>query len=199
MVEMELTMGSWYNHISFCALKHWLGLKLLQNPRQDMEPLLQTFISGYYGPAAGKMREYLDYLERRVASVAVPPKISALKPEERPYLDFEFFVTSQQLLDEAETLCGADNPARLHVRAERIPVDASLYCLWDKLQAGLRAGKTLPFDQQTILRRYESTCLEQMNAFYGKTQLETGKKDLENKIKRLKEIAMLNRLGMLSK
>ena len=189
-VEMEEVFPTMFNHISFFSLKRWLGLKLLQNPRQDMEPLIQAFMAGYYGPATGKMREYLDYMERRVTEVTGPKKISAMKAHKRPYLDPDFFITSQRLLDEAEALCGTNKMARLHVRKERIPVDAALYCLWTPLQAKLPAGQTLPFDREAVLRRYESTCLEQMNTYYGTNRQEVIKKALDKQLGIFREIAL---------
>jgi len=192
-VEMEEVFPTMFNHVSFFSLKRWLGLKLLQNPRQDMEPLIQTFMAGYYGPAAGKMREYLDYMERRVAEVPGTNKMSAMKAHERPYLDSEFFITSVRLLDEAEALCGTNKMALLHVRKERIPVDAALYCLWTPLQAKLPAGKTLPFDREVVLRRYESTCLEQMNAFYGTNKHAAIKGALEEQLEKFREIPLIEK------
>jgi len=162
----------------------------MQNPRQDMEPLIRTFMAGYYGPAAGKVREYLDYMDRRVAEVTGTNKMSVMKPHERPYLDPDFFTTSKRLLDEAEARCGANKMALLHVRKERIPVDAALYCLWTPLQAKLPAGQTLPFDREAVLRRYESTCLEQMNAFYGTNGLAVMKKALEKQLQKFREIPL---------
>jgi len=192
-VEMEQVFPTMYNHMSFCALKYWLGLKMLQNPHQDMEPLVQAFMAGYYGPAAGEMREYLDYMERRVAAVPENIKISALKPRERPYLDPEFFLTSERLLDEAEAQCGTNKPALLHVRCERIPVDAALYCLWEKLQSALPVGKTLPFDREAVLRRYEICCLARMETFYRPDRLEMGKKALAEQLEKFREMPVIEK------
>ena len=174
---------------SFFALKRWLGLKLMQNPTQDPAPLIQTFMEGFYGPAAAKMEEYLNYMERQIAAVPDSVKLSAMKAEERPYLDLDFIVTSQRLLDEAEALCGGNPAALRHVRRERIPVDAALFCMWDGLEKALPAGRAMPFERKKIIARYEASRLEQMQAFRSKDMLDKGKEDLKKEIRKMRDLA----------
>ncbi len=51
---------------NFTALKYWLGYKMMVNPYQPVEPLIQTFMAGYFGAAAPRMDEYLKYLQERI-------------------------------------------------------------------------------------------------------------------------------------
>ncbi|MCX6993987.1 MAG: DUF4838 domain-containing protein [Kiritimatiellaeota bacterium] len=168
---------------SFFALKRWLGLKLMQNPRQPAEPLIAIFMSGYYGPASSKMSAYLAYMEQRINAFPETEKLSVLEEQNRPYLDLDFYVTSNRLLDEAEAMCGTNKQALLHVQRERITVDSGLLGMWAPLQAKLPAGKTMPFDHEAIFKRYEALRLAQMEAVYSKDQLPRGKAEVEKEIR----------------
>ncbi|MCX6984921.1 MAG: DUF4838 domain-containing protein, partial [Lentisphaerae bacterium] len=175
---------------SFFALKRWLGLKLMQNPQQSSDALVKTFMSGYYGPAAEKMSEYLAYMENRIAQVPETRKLSGLLEQDRPYLDLDFFVTSEKLLDEAENLCGADKAALLHVRRERIPVDSGLLGMWKYLLKRLPAGKTMPFDRDVVIKRYETLRLEQIDTFVAKERQESDKKKVEEQLIKFKNLPL---------
>lgn len=177
---------------SFFALKHWLGLKLMQDPRQPAEPLVQAFMSGYYGAASGKMDAYRAYMEQRISAVPETNKLSGMREQDRPYLDLVFFLTSMKLLDEAEALCGTDKAALLHVQRERIPVDSGLVGMWGHLEKKLPVGQTMPFDFNAVLRDYETTCLAQIEAFYAEDKREDGKKRLGERLRRLSDM----RLGL---
>ena len=147
---------------SFAKLQRWLALKLLQDPYQPAEPLIEVFMNGYYGSAAPKMQEYLNYLDQRIRED--PDKLIELSPLLRKYLDWDFFTTATRLLDEAETACRDDAKALLHVRRERIPVEGALLNLWGKLRGTLPAGAEFPFDRQTVLDRYERNRYAQLEA-----------------------------------
>ncbi|MCQ2119601.1 MAG: DUF4838 domain-containing protein [Bacteroidales bacterium] len=48
------------NGAAFSEMKSWVLSKLLWDPEQDTDTLVNEFINAYYGPAAGKVREYYD-------------------------------------------------------------------------------------------------------------------------------------------
>lgn len=175
--------------LSFSALKLWLGQKLLQNPNQPVDPLLKSFMEGYYGPAAPKMREYLAYLEGRIAAAPETMNLSSQPAQSgRPYLDLEFFITAHHLLTEAEQACPNDPNALSHVRQEWIPVDAAICNLWLTLERQLPKGQAMPFDREAILRHYtdiRSAVLEQF--YYGSIPAQI-KSDMERDIKRYGEL-----------
>ncbi len=150
---------------SFHALTCWLGRKLMQNPDQDPAPLIQTFMTGYYGPAAGKMTEYLNYMQKRIEAVPEKDgKLCRMFISDRPCLDFAFFKTAEDLLDEAEKSCPPGSLYLLNVRQERIQVDSGLYCLWEKLEKQLPAGQKMPWKAADILQRYKENRLAQIKA-----------------------------------
>ena len=86
----------------FIPLKFWLGYQLLVDPKQPVEPLITTFMDGYFGAASDSMREYLRYLRKRIDADAQFKKLRD-EPHKLAYLDLEFFKTSQTLFDKAES------------------------------------------------------------------------------------------------
>jgi hypothetical protein len=142
---------------SFAPLRLWLGMKLMQDPKRDMNKLLDIFFTGYYGAASGKMRELLAYIEKRQEACA--QKMVTMNREDyyKAYLDLEFFVTARKLLDEAEAVCGTDSLSRAHVARERIPVDSALLHLEPALRKTFCSeGKPYPFDRAKVLAGYEA-------------------------------------------
>jgi len=194
-VEMIFAECEGHTPTSFFALKRWVGLKLMQNPDQAAKPLIATFMAGYYGPAAGKMTEYLDYLEDRIAAVPQEKtgKMCVMKIQDRPYLDLAFYQVSQRLLDEAEAQCGTNTAALLNVQTERLPVDAALYNMWEQLEKNLPAGQAMPWDREQIIKRYETIRLAQIEARYSKDRRQAGKDVLLKEIRKFREMLLLNK------
>ena len=59
----------------FCELKAYVLSKLLWNPYQDVDPVIDDFLTGYYGAAGKYVREYIDLmhdvLEKSNASLSI--------------------------------------------------------------------------------------------------------------------------------
>ena len=151
---------------NFTALKYWLGYKLMVNPYQPAEPLIQIFMEGYYGAAAPKMNAYLKYLEERIDKQADWLRVHTA-PHNLKYLDLDFFVTSEKLFEEAESLVKAGSLEALHVQRERSIVDGALLYLWPWLERKLPPEAGMPFDHETVISRYETNCRAQFKAFYS--------------------------------
>jgi hypothetical protein len=175
---------------SFFALKRWVGLKLMQNPRQPAEPLIETFMAGYYGRASQKMNEYLQYMESRITAVRGTEKLSAIREHTRPYLDFEFFATCTRFLNEAEAMCGTDKAARLNVQRERIPVDSGLLGMWGQLEKQAPKGRPMPWDREEVLKRYETVRLTQMEVRRSRDRLQDGRATLQKELKKLRDVPL---------
>lgn len=174
---------------SFFALKNWIGWKLMQNPDQELQALINTFIEGYYGQAADTMLEYLNFLEDSIAAVLTEVgNLSALKETRRHYLTPTFFLEATQMLDKAEAKCPPDSPELLNVRRERIPVDGALYAMWGLLNNQLPEHQKLPWNQADIRKRYEQYRLEQMQKRAAPGNAES----LEKHLRKLDETATAN-------
>jgi hypothetical protein len=139
---------------NFVDLQFYVATRLLQDPTQDVEPILAEFMEPYYGPAAPTMRRLLDSLEQRQEEQ--PGMLAAVPPSSRRYFDRAFFLEAEALLSEAEGRV-RDDPERLaHVQQERLPFDETMLYLWP----GLSGGGELPFARPEVLdrlrRQYEA-------------------------------------------
>ena len=151
---------------NFIALKHWLAYQLMVNPYQPVEPLIRIFMDGYYGAAAPQMNAYLKYLAARIDREAHWLRVHT-DPHNLEYLDVSFFVTSEKLFEEAESLVRPGSLEALHVQRERSIVDGALLYLWPWLERKLTPEAGMPFDHETVIRRYETNCQAQLEAFYS--------------------------------
>lgn len=158
-VKIMVIESEYADQTSFFELKRWLALKLTQSPEEPVNQLVDKFMNAYYSKAAGIMKEYLDYLEKRQNE---DPDIRYGKtlPYQYKYLDYEFFMTVNTLLDNAEKLVTDDKDASIHVRHERVPVDSAMLYLWKNLDRD--SGKKLPFSKVMVLSRYKANRLEQI-------------------------------------
>ncbi len=97
-------------------LKAFLMAKLLWNPNQSREPIIDDFITGVYGRAAGPVREYIDLLERKVLDDWLHADIREEATVE--YLSEDVLEQAEKHLKEAQRLA-ADDP-ELSFRIERL-------------------------------------------------------------------------------
>ncbi len=138
---------------NFIDLEYWLAFHLLVDPFQPVEPLIDTFLEGYYGAAAPAMRAYLEYLTARIDADA-QYMFYRNAPHQLAYLDLDFFRTAERLFDEAQARVAAGGLPAVHVLRDRFVVDGALLYLWPWLERRLPPSGTLPFDREAVIRRY---------------------------------------------
>ena len=130
---------------SFAIQQHYLGLKMMDDPEQDINKLNEKFMHAYYGKAAPFMLQYLEYLEKR-------------QEKTRAFLDKEFFEKVNGWLDEAEKAVANDAKALLHVKCERVIVDRTMFL---RLQELIKQGyKT---DSKTVAQRFLENGIKQID------------------------------------
>lgn len=102
----------------FVSLDHFIALQLMYDVEQDPEKLIDIFMNGYYGAAAGEMRSILEKIR---AGVANEPKAqTSLRVNRWSYINSEFLLELYQTLKQAEIKV-KDSPVHLkHVRTEMI-------------------------------------------------------------------------------
>ena len=126
----------------------YLAMRLLIDPYQDSQALQAEFMDKYYGAAAPKMQEYLDYIIKRQFAWETP--LGAVPDSQWEFLDLEFFNTVYRLIGEAEALV-KDDPKRLErVRTEHIPVNSAMLIRWRSL-----TRKGLKLDRDTVLKQMQ--------------------------------------------
>jgi len=98
-------------HAEFAELRAWVLAKLLWNPDQDISKLYDDFFPGYYGAAAGPVREYWEALQALVTSPDIAVRIWS--PPVDPYYTDAFFDRAMALFADAEERV-ADDPDALY-------------------------------------------------------------------------------------
>ena len=103
-------------------LKWFMESKLMEDPYQDTDRLLNVFFTRFYGAAGKHILQYrrsLDEARRKASSIITwTAKFAAFN-----YLDNDLLLKSEQLFDEAEAAVANDPLALLHVRRARIGLD----------------------------------------------------------------------------
>jgi len=99
-------------------LRNYVCAKLAWNIDEDVDALIDDFMDGFFGPAAGPMREYFNLIHKEVEDAGCHMHLySGL---EAGYLTDEVMTRIGELFDEAEVAV-ADDPAFLkRVRKERM-------------------------------------------------------------------------------
>jgi len=157
------------NSTSFHSLKNWVVAKLLQDPYQDPEPLISTFLAGYYGPAAPYMDALMRYTEQIIAnSDEYIARESGLSmgwklPYRLKFLSTDYFVKCHGFLDKAEKACKGDERYLRAVRRERLVVDRAALMRRDWLEHEAVPGSRLPFDWERIIQRYHDDRVAEIN------------------------------------
>ena len=176
---------------SFFALKRWLTYQLLDDPKADDDDLIETFMAGYFVPAAPPMTEFLESIHELQTSTR--ERLALQKTSERSHWTPEFFVRSQALFEQAESACQPGSRELLHVRRERIPLDSALVNLWPRFEREREGGEPLPFDTGDLIDRYEAYRLEQMQAYRPKNLLAKGKTELAAEVAKFRERPLIEK------
>ena len=107
----------------FAPLRSYLISKLLWDPYLNVDSVMNDFLSGYYGAAGKKIREYIDLMRVELMKGAKPLRIFG-SPNEAAvnYLSPALIVKYNQLFDEAEKLVLDSAEVLERVRIARLPL-----------------------------------------------------------------------------
>lgn len=104
-------------------LRAWVLARLMWNPRQDDRALIDEFVSGYYGPAAPYVREYLEMIHTAVEKANY--SLTCYSGDPSPHVTFETMTKAAELFSKAEAAT-ADQPDLLkRVRRAHMPVQVT--------------------------------------------------------------------------
>jgi len=137
--------------VSFRPMRDWLFFRKTLHPELQNEVLIDEYLRGYFGLAAGPMRRYYDLLARLTETGDTP--YFQMPASVNPRLNSEFYTQVNAWLDEAEGLCQEDSHAKYlrHVQLERVPVDSGILHLWHRYAENPEwKGR-----KEEVLRRYE--------------------------------------------
>ncbi len=110
------------------ALKNYVWAKLLWDPTRDVDELVAEFCTGYYGPAAAEMIQYVNLMEN---SVRGDPPISADEFDEKcAYLTPDLVVQAQSILARALAKTKGDGSDPYYRRVKEAEVSLEAWELW---------------------------------------------------------------------
>ena len=109
---------------SFHPLRLWLGARFMNDPDLSFDREVGRFMTAYYGPAAGTMKQYHDLLLKTVGQSG--HRTGRTPAARRTELDREFFIRANRLLDLAEKTAGNDPKILPRIKRERVSLDFGL-------------------------------------------------------------------------
>ena len=151
----------------FLDLQYYVGQRLLIDPEQDPENLIEHFMNTCYGPAAEPMKQILRLIRDGVRNVpnAMPFQVTA-----RGYQTPEFLRRVLGLLEQALVLAPSGSVSRRYVEQEGLMILASALAEHGLLE-GAERQKYTELLKKWAVRRMEtylspqekSSCLKRLN------------------------------------
>ncbi|MGC8744792.1 MAG: DUF4838 domain-containing protein [Verrucomicrobiia bacterium] len=111
-------------------LRAWLLAQLLYNPYQDDRALIKEFLEGYYGPAADKIRQYMDLMYANSKGYY----LSCFSKTDTPFHNYKTLSQAEQLLAEAENAVAGEPELLARVRLVRLPLRYVWLVRWTQLR-----------------------------------------------------------------
>lgn len=146
--EHALTSDLW-------GLKHYLLTHLFEDPHLDQDEVVDDYLTGYYGPAAAPIREYLDYAHRFVeAGDHWQPFQGGFAKSD--FVTWEYLLTAHDCFERAAAAVVGDPTLERRVRQARNSVDYTIFArheVW--LQQARLRGEPFPLDPQVAALRYQ--------------------------------------------
>ena len=141
------------NGAEMAELRAWVLAKLLWDPSRDGQELIDEFIDGYYGPASGHIRDYLNVTHDAVE--ASEDWLGCFEKNTAKYLSFDTLSKGWAHLKAAETAV-QDNPElRFRVEVAQLPVMYTFMTRWDEMRKkAAESGADWPMPQ-TIQGAFE--------------------------------------------
>ncbi len=111
----------------FAALRSYLISKLLWNPNENADTLMNDFLRGYYGAAAKSIRQYIDEMREALIQSRQPLRIFGTPNDAATsYLTPPLIQRYEKLFDQAEAAV-AENPEVLErVKIARLPLQFAI-------------------------------------------------------------------------
>jgi len=150
----------------FCELKAYILAKLMWDPYQDLDAIIDDFLDGYYGAAGKYIRQYIDLMHDTMEETGASLNIFG-----RPWDNRETFLTGKMIdkyyliLDKAEEAV-KNNPAqRFRVKTVRMQIDYAVLDIAKGEVTGERGalteekGKLVPKKEiEDLLHAFVSMC-----------------------------------------
>ena len=126
-------------HVTFHAVRIWLGHRLMNNIELDPETEILRFMKAYYGAAYPAMVEYMRLI--RAGQATLPAPLQEYAPIARPDMTLDFLRQAYALFAQAEAAVAGDAKLLERVQKERLSLD----------RARIEMRRTLPEDFRPAL------------------------------------------------
>lgn len=148
---------------AFSGLISYVVSRLYGDAGLDVNKEIDEYMAAIYGKAAPEMRKFYDELHRLAFA---DPAFVRWFPDPRcvGYLTPERLLAWQQAFDHMEKLVSGDARALLHIRCERLSLDAMTLLLYRDIRKAGLAGK---ISADTVYRRAVATADEIMKHSYN--------------------------------
>ena len=176
------------NGAEMAELRAWVLARLLWNPSLDADQLIDEFLSGYFGPAGGHIKDYLDLIHDAVARsndrlgcfadiAESNVKVSWPTSDRSRFIDLDTLVQSLVHFKKAEAAVSDDPELLFRVQCAKLPVQYAFMMCWKPLRKQARdKGTAWPLAddiQQVheqfvkIARKNNVSRLDEWNVGYG--------------------------------
>jgi len=158
----------------FCELKAYLFSKLLWDPYQDIEPIIDDFLTGYYGEAGKYIREYIDLMHDELEASDAKLSIFGTPWDNRETFLTEDFITKYYGLFEKGMEVVADDPDLVfRVRTVKNQIDYAVLDIAKRELDGERGAIEIKNGKRVVKREIEETLAEFLNVceLYGVTRV----------------------------
>lgn len=107
----------------FAALRAYMISKLLWNPNENVDSVMNDFLKGYYGKAAPSIRQYIDDMRAALLASGKPLRIFGTPNEAATsYLTPALIAGYEKIFDQAETIVADSAEILERVRIARLPL-----------------------------------------------------------------------------
>ncbi|HSH18929.1 MAG TPA: DUF4838 domain-containing protein [Draconibacterium sp.] len=158
----------------FCELKAYLFSKLLWDPYQDMEPIIDDFVTGYYGAAAKYVREYIDLMHDALENNNGRLSIFGSPWDNREtFLSEELIQKYYGLLEKGMEVVADDPDLVFRVRTVKNQIDYAVLDIAKREVDGERGAIMVKDGKRIVKPEIEDTLAEFLNVceLYGVTRV----------------------------
>jgi hypothetical protein len=111
----------------FAALRAYMISKLLWNPNEDADSVMNDFLNGVYGKAAPSIRQYIDEMREALLASGKPLRIFGTPNEAATsYLTPALIAGYEKIFDQAEAIVGDSAEILERVRIARLPLEFAI-------------------------------------------------------------------------
>ena len=105
----------------FAELRAWVEARLMWDPYLDDQALIDEFLGGFYGEAAGPLRAYIDLMHDACEESGF--YLGCFSPPTAPFLNLETLAEADRLFDVAEQAVACEPKVLDRVRMARQPIN----------------------------------------------------------------------------